>query len=75
MTKDFPQYFAIVSRPRQDIATVGPEGAILASQRVPKAQVYHKPKYVTCAISTARARFRYARKNDPQWVLPGSYTE
>ena len=75
VTKDFPQYFAIVSRPRQDIATVGPEGAILASQRVPKAQVYHKPKYVTCAISTARARFRYARKNDPQWVLPGSYTE
>ena len=45
VTKDFPQYFAIVSRPRQDIATVGPEGAILASLRVPKAQVYHKPKY------------------------------
>ena len=44
VTKDFPQYFAIVSRPRQDIATIGPEGAILVSSRVPKAQVYHKPK-------------------------------
>lgn len=44
VTKDFPQYFAIVSRPRQDIAAIGPEGAILTSCRVPKAQVYHKPK-------------------------------
>ena len=44
VTKDFPQYFALVSRPRQDIATVGPEGAILVSSRITKAQVYHKPK-------------------------------
>ena len=44
VTKDFPQYFALISRPRQDIATVGPEGAILVSSRISKAQVYHKPK-------------------------------
>lgn len=44
VTKDFPQYFALVSRPRQDVATVGPEGSILVSSRIPKAQVYHKPK-------------------------------
>lgn len=44
VTKDFPQYFALVSRPRQEIATVGPEGAILISSRFSKAQVYHKPK-------------------------------
>ena len=44
VTKNFPQYFAIVSRPRQDIATIGPEGAILVSSRFKKAQVYHKPK-------------------------------
>ena len=46
VTKDFPQYFALVSRPRQDVATVGPEGSILVSSRIPKAQVYHKPKWV-----------------------------
>ena len=44
VTRDFPQYFALVSRPRQEIATVGPEGAILISSRFSKAQVYHKPK-------------------------------
>ena len=44
VTKDFPQYFAVVSRPRQDIATIGPEGAILVSSKYKKAQVYHKPK-------------------------------
>ena len=44
VTRDFPQYFALVSRPRQEVATVGPEGAILISSRFSKAQVYHKPK-------------------------------
>lgn len=44
VTKDFPQYFAVVSRPRQDIAAIGPEGALLVSSNHQKAQVYHKPK-------------------------------
>ena len=43
-TKDFPHFFAIVSRPRQDVAAIGPEGTVLSSQRVPTAQVYTKPK-------------------------------
>ena len=67
VTKDFPQYFAIVSRPRQDIATVGPEGAILASLRVPKAQVYHKPKYaftffiITNCVSSLHSGWKSAQ--------------
>jgi hypothetical protein len=36
---DFPQYFALISRARQQSKTLGPSGGILSSTVVPQVQV------------------------------------
>ncbi|XP_075697272.1 ankyrin-3 isoform X5 [Rhinoderma darwinii] len=38
VTKDFPQYFAVVSRIKQESNQIGPEGGILKSTTVPQVQ-------------------------------------
>ncbi|XP_073496490.1 ankyrin-2 isoform X33 [Phyllobates terribilis] len=38
ITRDFPQYFAVVSRVKQDNNLIGPEGGILSSTVVPQVQ-------------------------------------
>ncbi|XP_019714640.1 ankyrin-3-like, partial [Hippocampus comes] len=38
ITKDFPQYFAVVSRIRQETHQMGPEGGTLCSRSVPLVQ-------------------------------------
>ena len=38
VTTEFPQYFAIISRIRQEVHTVGPDGSLVDSQAVPKVQ-------------------------------------
>ncbi|XP_030019525.1 ankyrin-3-like isoform X7 [Sphaeramia orbicularis] len=38
ITKDFPQYFAVVSRIRQETNQMGPEGGTLCSQSIPLVQ-------------------------------------
>ncbi|XP_053335479.1 ankyrin-2 [Clarias gariepinus] len=38
ITRDFPQFFAIVSRIRQDSHLIGPEGGVLSSSLVPQVQ-------------------------------------
>nr|XP_020472182.1 ankyrin-3-like isoform X16 [Monopterus albus] len=38
ITKDFPQYFAVVSRIRQETNHMGPEGGTLRSQNIPLVQ-------------------------------------
>ncbi|XP_074479704.1 ankyrin-2b isoform X5 [Sebastes fasciatus] len=38
ITRDFPQYFAVVSRTKQDSNLIGPEGGILSSTVVPQVQ-------------------------------------
>ncbi|XP_040184664.1 ankyrin-2 isoform X8 [Rana temporaria] len=38
ITRDFPQYFAVVSRIKQDNNLIGPEGGILSSNVVPQVQ-------------------------------------
>ncbi|XP_048843042.1 ankyrin-3 isoform X17 [Brienomyrus brachyistius] len=38
MTKDFPQYFAVVSRIKQESNQMGPEGGVLSSMTVPLVQ-------------------------------------
>ncbi|KAK2498524.1 hypothetical protein MC885_006168 [Smutsia gigantea] len=38
ITKDFPQYFAVVSRIKQESNQIGPEGGILSSTAVPLVQ-------------------------------------
>nr|XP_027204543.1 ankyrin-3-like [Dermatophagoides pteronyssinus] len=38
LTTDFPQYFAIITRIRQEVHAIGPEGGILSSTVVPQVQ-------------------------------------
>uniref|UniRef100_A0A8C1K8Y7 Ankyrin 2a, neuronal n=1 Tax=Cyprinus carpio TaxID=7962 RepID=A0A8C1K8Y7_CYPCA len=38
ITRDFPQYFAVVSRIKQDSHLIGPEGGLLSSTLVPQVQ-------------------------------------
>ncbi|XP_044045575.1 ankyrin-2-like isoform X5 [Siniperca chuatsi] len=38
ITRDFPQYFAVVSRIKQDSHSIGPEGGVLSSTLVPQVQ-------------------------------------
>ncbi|KAG8230065.1 hypothetical protein J437_LFUL009649 [Ladona fulva] len=38
LTTDFPQYFAIVSRVRQEVHAIGPEGGMVSSTVVPQVQ-------------------------------------
>ncbi|XP_078498779.1 ankyrin-3 isoform X6 [Lissotriton helveticus] len=38
VTKDFPQYFAVVSRIKQESSQIGPEGGVLSSTTVPRVQ-------------------------------------
>lgn len=38
LTTDFPQYFAIVTRIRQEVHGVGPEGGMVSSTVVPQVQ-------------------------------------
>ncbi|XP_059087243.1 ankyrin-3-like [Tigriopus californicus] len=47
VASDFPQYFAVISRVRQDIRQVGPEGAVLSAALCPRARVQIPPKALT----------------------------
>uniref|UniRef100_A0A1A8M770 Ankyrin 2, neuronal n=1 Tax=Nothobranchius pienaari TaxID=704102 RepID=A0A1A8M770_9TELE len=38
ITRDFPQYFAVVSRIKQDSHLIGPEGGVLSSNLAPQVQ-------------------------------------
>lgn len=38
LTTDFPQYFAIITRIRQEVHAIGPEGGIVSSTVVPQVQ-------------------------------------
>lgn len=50
LTLDFPQYFAIVSRLRQEIHPVGPEGGVISSTVVPQVQALFPPNALTKRI-------------------------
>lgn len=38
LTADFPHYFAVVSRIRQEVHVIGPEGGMVSSSVVPQVQ-------------------------------------
>ena len=38
VTTDFPHYFAVVSRIRQEVHAIGPEGGMVSSSVVPQVQ-------------------------------------
>lgn len=43
ITKDFPQYFAVVSRIKQESDYIGPEGGVLTSESVPMVRAAFPP--------------------------------
>ena len=50
-TLHLPQYFAIVSRPRQDTISVGPDGGVVNSQLVPQVQCLFPSRSLTKQIN------------------------
>ena len=50
-TMQFPQYFAIISRPYQETACIGPEGGVLRSQLEPLVQCSLPPHSTTKQVS------------------------
>ncbi|KAG7263187.1 hypothetical protein CRUP_035765, partial [Coryphaenoides rupestris] len=52
VTRDFPQYFAVVSRIRQETHQMGPEGGALHSRSIPlpRRRKFHKPITMTIPI-------------------------
>jgi len=46
VTKDFPLYFAIVTRPRLNTATITPSGGMVSSKVVPQVQAVFPPDAV-----------------------------
>ncbi|XP_018323633.1 ankyrin-3 isoform X2 [Agrilus planipennis] len=50
LTNDFPHYFAIVSRVRQEVHAIGPEGGTVSSTAVPLVQAVFPPNALTKKI-------------------------
>ncbi|XP_053365182.1 ankyrin-3-like [Clarias gariepinus] len=50
ITKDFPQYFAVVSRIKQESDYMGPEGGVLTSKSVPMVRAAFPPGALTKKI-------------------------
>ncbi|XP_046439964.1 ankyrin-2-like isoform X4 [Daphnia pulex] len=50
LTTDFPQYFAIVSRVRQEVHAIGPDGGMVSSSVVPQVQAVFPPGALTKKI-------------------------
>ncbi|VDO97196.1 unnamed protein product [Soboliphyme baturini] len=53
LSSDFPQYFAIVSRVRQEVHAVGPEGGMIASTVVPQVQAIFPEGALTKTIKVS----------------------
>ncbi|XP_044766599.1 ankyrin-3-like isoform X2 [Coccinella septempunctata] len=50
LTNDFPHYFAVVSRIRQEIHAIGPDGGTVSSTAVPLVQAVFPPNALTKKI-------------------------
>ncbi|XP_067008858.2 ankyrin-3 isoform X6 [Anabrus simplex] len=50
LTADFPHYFAVVSRVRQEVHAIGPEGGMVSSSVVPQVQAVFPPAALTKKI-------------------------
>lgn len=50
LTEDFPQYFAIITRLRQEVHAIGPEGGTVSSCVVPQVQAVFPPNALTKKI-------------------------
>ena len=60
LTADFPQYFAVITRIRQEVKSVGPDKTIISSTVVPHVQAMfpdgaiNKPIKVSACSSTSK---------------------
>lgn len=65
ITKDFPQYFAVVSRIRQETNQMGPEGGTLCSRSVPLVQASFPEgaltKKIKVGLQVSRLLFLFIR--------------
>lgn len=50
LTNDFPHYFAVVSRVRQDVYAIGPDGGTVSSTAVPLVQAVFPSNALTKKI-------------------------
>lgn len=50
VTSDFPHYFAVVSRIRQEVHAIGPDGGTVSSTAVPLVQAVFPPNALTKKI-------------------------
>lgn len=59
LTVDFPHYFAVVSRIRQEVHAVGPEGGTVSSSAVPQVQAVFPQAALTKKIRVGLQVFFY----------------
>lgn len=66
VTTDFPHYFAIVSRIRQEVHAIGPEGGMVSSSVVPQVQAVFPQGALTKKIKVGlQVNLFKPRKNGP----------
>lgn len=64
VTNDFPHYFAVVSRIRQEVHAIGPEGGMVSSSVVPQVQAVFPPGALTKKIKVGlQVKLFKPRKN------------
>lgn len=63
ITKDFPQYFAVVSRIKQETNHMGPEGGVLFSMTVPQVQASFPEGALTKKIRVGLQVYQHLNAN------------
>ena len=53
VTKDFPMYFAIITRPQLNTAVISPGGGVVSSKVIPQVQAVFPPDAVVRSIKVA----------------------
>lgn len=70
VTTDFPQYFAVVSRIKQDSNHMGPDGGMLSSSTVPMVQASFPQGALTKKIRVGlQVPPGSSNQNNFQWLL------
>lgn len=70
LTTDFPHYFAVVTRVRQEVHAIGPEGGMVSSSVVPQVQAVFPQGALTKKIKVGlQVNLFKPRKNVPQASL------
>jgi ankyrin len=59
VTSDFPLYFAVVTRARQDKAVIGPQGGVVSSKVVSQVQAVFPPDAVIRNTNVALQVFKF----------------